>query len=62
MHLDRLDTELLYGTYGKQVDSESQKKCSCECGCTRTISNLDYDLCKFCTIRIHKHQENSATP
>lgn len=61
MHLDRLDTELLYGTYGKKVDSKSEKKCLCECGCTRIMTNLDFDVCKFCTNKIHKHQEHIIT-
>ena len=54
MHLDRMSDELLSGTYGKQTEENLQKKCSCECGCTKTISNLDYDLCKSCSLGTHK--------
>ena len=61
MHLDRLDSELLYRTYGKQVDSKSKKNCSCECGCTEKITNLDYDICKECTNKIYKHQNHIET-
>ena len=54
MHLDRLSSELLSNTYGKQAEEKSQKKCSCECGCTKTISDIDEDLCNSCTLETHK--------
>ena len=53
MHLDRLNEELISDTYGKQSE-ESQKKCECKCGCTKTI-NMDHSFCNFC-IREHKFQ------
>jgi len=31
-----------------------QKKCSCKCGCAKTISNVYYEICIFCTLGKHK--------
>ena len=56
MHLDRMNDELISATYGKQGEEKSPKKCSCECNCTNTISNIGRDLCNFCTLGTHKHQ------
>ena len=35
------------------------KKCPCKCGCTKTISNVYYDLCIFCTLGAHKKPQES---
>ena len=37
------------------------KKCSCKCGCRKTISNVYCDLCIFCTLGTHKSQKYSTS-
>jgi hypothetical protein len=34
-----------------------QKICTCKCGCTKSISNVYYDFCIFCTLGTHKKSE-----